>query len=253
MKCPKCKYTTFDYLDTCPRCGKDMAAEKANLNIFSIKPNPPFLLGSLTGDLNDSSFGLEAMEPTKDAAEGMELKPEEVYDDGSELNINIDQESISKPDKDVELDIGDLGMPSDDKELELDVVSDNITLEIKEEAVKTEDVSQEEAGLEETADKESVQKEEAGKDVEEMDLESEDLELNLDLDEEKNIDEGPISEPDKDIEPGVSDLDSSTSEEGADKASVQKEEAEKGVEEMDLEVEDLELNLDLEDDEDTKK
>ena len=237
MKCPKCKFTTFDYLDTCPRCGKNMAAEKANLNIFSIKPNPPFLLGSLTGDLNDSAFGLEAMEPTKGGAEGMELKPEEVYDDGSELNINIDQESISKPDKDVELDIGDLGMPSDDKELEPDVVSDNITLEIKEEAVKTEDVSQEEAG----------------KDLEEIGLESEDLELNLDLDEEKNIDEGPMSEPDKDIEPGVGDLDSSTSEEGADKESVQKEEVEKDLEEIGLESEDLELNLDLDDDEDTKK
>ena len=186
MKCPKCKFTTFDYLDTCPRCGKNMAAEKANLNIFSIKPNPPFLLGSLTGDLNDSAFGLEAMEPTKGGAEGMELKPEEVYDDGSELDINVDQESISKPDKDVELDIGDLGMPSDDKELEPDVVSDNITLEIKEEAVKTEDVSQEEAGLEEGADKESVQKEEAEKDLEEIGLESEDLELNLDLDDDED-------------------------------------------------------------------
>jgi len=186
MKCPKCKFTTFDYLDTCPRCGKDMAAEKANLNIFSIKPNPPFLLGSLTGDLNDSAFGLEAMEPTKGGAEGMELKAEEVYDDGSELNINIDQEPISEPDKDVELNIGDLGMPSDDKELELDTVSDNITLEIKEEAVKTEDVSQEEAGLEETADKENVQKEEAEKDVEEIDLEVEDLELNLDLEDDED-------------------------------------------------------------------
>jgi len=163
-----------------------MTGEKTKLNIFSIKPNPPFLLGSLTGDLSDSAFGIEALEPTKGEVEDIEMKPEEVYDDGSELDITIDEKTVSEPDKDLELSIDDLGMSSDNKESELDFTSDDSTPEMKEEAGVTEDVSQG-ADLEEGVEKESVQEEEPEKDMDELDLESEDLELNLELDEDEDI------------------------------------------------------------------
>jgi hypothetical protein len=113
MKCPKCKYITFDYLDTCPRCGKDMSAEKARLNIFSIKPDPPSLLGSLTGDLNDSSVQLSVPELMKEGGEDMKLGDEEIYDDGSELDINIDEEPISGAGEEVEQELGDLELKVD--------------------------------------------------------------------------------------------------------------------------------------------
>ena len=184
MKCPKCKFVTFDYFDTCPRCGKDMTGEKTKLNIFSIKPNPPFVLGSLTGDLSDSAFGIEALEQMKGEAENIEMKPEEVYDDGSELDITIDEKTVSEPDKDLELNIDDLGMSSGNKELELDFISDDSTPEMKEDVV-TEDVI-EEADFKEDAEQESIQKEEPEKDMDELDLESEDLELNLELDEDED-------------------------------------------------------------------
>jgi hypothetical protein len=185
MKCPKCKYITFDYYDMCPRCGKDMAAEKTKLNIFSIKPNPPFLLGSLTGDLSDSSFDIAAPGSIEEGVESMELKNEEVYDDGLELSINIDQESVSEPDKDLELHVDDMGMSSGDKELELDLNSDNLSLGIQEETAKTEDINKE-AGLEKNIHKESVQETKPGKAREEIYLESEDLKMNLDFDEESD-------------------------------------------------------------------
>ena len=36
MKCPKCGYTSFDYLDECKKCGKDLAEHKEKYNIRSL-------------------------------------------------------------------------------------------------------------------------------------------------------------------------------------------------------------------------
>ena len=119
MKCPKCKYTAFDYLDSCPRCGKDLVAEKANLNIFSFKPSPLFLLGSVTSDLKDSESNFEALK-SAEGGTNIELDSDEVYDDGSELGIHIDEKTFSEPDKGIELTIDDLDISSVDKELDLE-------------------------------------------------------------------------------------------------------------------------------------
>jgi len=252
MKCPKCKFITFDYFDTCPRCGKDMTGEKTKLNIFSIKPNPPFALGSLTGDLSDSAFGIEALEQTKDEAENIEMKPEEVYDDGSELDITIDEKTVSEPDKDLELNIDDLGMSSGNKELELDFTSDDSTPEMKEEAGVAEDVIQG-AGFEEGVEKESIQEEEPEKDMDELDLDSEDLELKIDLDDVKNLDTEPSLEQDDNVESNEGDFKLPVFEEGVEKESIQEKEPEKDMDELDLDSEDLELNLELDEDEDLEK
>jgi len=179
MKCPKCKYVAFDYLDTCPRCGKDMSEEMAKLNMSSIKPNPPFFLGSLTGDLNDSGAEIKVSESIQEGGEDMKLKGEEVYDDGSELDIDIEKEDISESSEDT--DLGDLGLSDDDKGLEIDLASDNMTAEG---GVKEEEVREDGSGLEEGADQEGVQREETGEDSEEIDLDLEDLKLDLDEDED---------------------------------------------------------------------
>jgi ribosomal protein S27AE len=36
MKCPKCGYTSFDYLDECKKCGKDLAEHKDKYSIRSL-------------------------------------------------------------------------------------------------------------------------------------------------------------------------------------------------------------------------
>ncbi|WP_020677216.1 hypothetical protein [Geopsychrobacter electrodiphilus] len=36
MKCPKCGYNSFDHLDSCKKCGKDLAEHKARFNIRSV-------------------------------------------------------------------------------------------------------------------------------------------------------------------------------------------------------------------------
>ncbi|UCH08358.1 MAG: hypothetical protein JSV55_05105 [Deltaproteobacteria bacterium] len=120
MKCPKCKYVTFDYLDTCPRCGKNMASEKAKYNISGLKPNPPFVLGSLTGDLNESEEEVAITASMRETAAGGGYKDEGVYDDGSELDINIDEGSMTDAENVTEIDLGDLGV-TDEEDVGADV------------------------------------------------------------------------------------------------------------------------------------
>ena len=52
MKCPKCGYISFDYNQRCPKCSKDLGPEQKKRNLVAFKHNPPFFLGSLTGDVN---------------------------------------------------------------------------------------------------------------------------------------------------------------------------------------------------------
>jgi hypothetical protein len=59
MKCPKCKYISFDYNQVCPVCEKDLMGVRSVLNLPSLKPNPPFLLGLLTGEVDQGEFDLE--------------------------------------------------------------------------------------------------------------------------------------------------------------------------------------------------
>ncbi len=187
MKCPKCSYTTFDYLDTCPRCGKDMTAEKAKLNISSIKPKPPFLLGSLTGDLSDSSVGIPIPEGSEGVAEEMKLKDEEVYDDGSELDINMEEESLSEPGKPrkeavEEFDLGDLDLSEDDQDMEMEFIPDTGGPEIEEVAVEAEEATKDEKSIPKIeGNKKGVKAKVGKKDVEELNLDVEDLDLELDL------------------------------------------------------------------------
>ena len=58
MRCPKCGYVSFDYNQVCPKCTKDVSAEQAKLNLFAFRPDPPSLLGALTGEANESNVGL---------------------------------------------------------------------------------------------------------------------------------------------------------------------------------------------------
>jgi hypothetical protein len=38
MKCPKCHYTSFDYLDNCKHCGVDLRDTRSLLQIIAVSP-----------------------------------------------------------------------------------------------------------------------------------------------------------------------------------------------------------------------
>ena len=42
MKCPKCGFTSFDYVDRCKSCGEDLVPTKIKLNISSKPPKLAF-------------------------------------------------------------------------------------------------------------------------------------------------------------------------------------------------------------------
>ena len=90
MKCPKCRYISFDYNEVCPKCNKDLASERKKMNLPGYKLNPPFFLGSLTGDLSDSRFGIEVGALT--GKEDIEMKDLEMH-----LDIETSQEETGKP------------------------------------------------------------------------------------------------------------------------------------------------------------
>jgi len=58
MRCPKCGYISFDYSQVCSRCNKDISIEQEKLNVPPFRPNPPSLLGALTGEANESQVGI---------------------------------------------------------------------------------------------------------------------------------------------------------------------------------------------------
>jgi hypothetical protein len=57
MRCPKCGYFSFDHLDKCAKCDKEMTEVRQDLNLQDFEPEVPFLLGSLVGDMQGAAGG----------------------------------------------------------------------------------------------------------------------------------------------------------------------------------------------------
>ena len=103
MKCPKCGYISFDYNLSCPKCNKDISSEQEKLHIPSFRPDPPFLLGALTGEANESQIG-SAPAPSQISFEKEadisldDSSPldsgESAVDDSSELNLDSGELSL---------------------------------------------------------------------------------------------------------------------------------------------------------------
>jgi hypothetical protein len=51
MRCPKCGYVSFDHLNNCMKCSRDLSDCRQDLNLLDFRPEVPFLLGSLVGEM----------------------------------------------------------------------------------------------------------------------------------------------------------------------------------------------------------
>ena len=59
MRCPKCGYVSFDHLEKCLKCSRDLAPTRQDLNLVDFRPEVPFLLGSLVGEMEGGGGGYE--------------------------------------------------------------------------------------------------------------------------------------------------------------------------------------------------
>jgi hypothetical protein len=100
MKCPKCGYISFDYNQRCPKCNKDLGAEQKKRNLVVFKHNPPFFLGSLTGEADNVD-----VPPGAGMVDDFEALEEE------DLDMHLDMEGSVETGtavEDVSLDLEDL-------------------------------------------------------------------------------------------------------------------------------------------------
>ncbi|MBN1848242.1 MAG: hypothetical protein JW932_06615 [Deltaproteobacteria bacterium] len=121
MRCPKCGYVSFDYNQTCPRCNKDISAEVGKLGLTSFKPEPPSLLGALTGEANESHVdldlrasskftGTDEMEDGLSGSQVLEMPDVKIGEEES-IDLSEGEESL---DNDLNADLGDSRAFDDD-------------------------------------------------------------------------------------------------------------------------------------------
>jgi len=103
MKCPKCGYISFDYNLSCPKCNKDISSEQEKLHIPAFRPDPPFLLGALTGEANESQVGM--------APAGSQISLDKEADISLDDSSALDSGEVSAQDSsELNLDSGELSL-----------------------------------------------------------------------------------------------------------------------------------------------
>ena len=96
MRCPKCGYVSFDHLNNCLKCSRDLSGSREDLNLMDFRPEVPFLLGSLVGEMEGGG-----------AQQALSLTQE------TELELGgLGMSEPSAPEGSI--DMGDLEIPSED-------------------------------------------------------------------------------------------------------------------------------------------
>ena len=72
MRCPKCGFISFDYLDSCKRCGSDQGSVKGLIGLVGVQPSESGVLLQSSG-----AVGLQEQEPDFEFSESGSLEEEE--------------------------------------------------------------------------------------------------------------------------------------------------------------------------------
>jgi hypothetical protein len=283
MKCSKCGYISFDYNQVCPKCNKEISSDQGKLNLPAFRPDPPTLLGALTGEHNESQVDLSfdsgsGMGARVDADEDLEDSvvmgsAEMSLDEEEGLDISLETEDTGEFEEPAEEEItesvSDFDLAGEDEEISLDMddlsteESDSQEIAPIESAVEEEEltIDFDEAPLDDSEDGGEVKIQEASDEGEEIDIDSlaldaedagkdeEQDEVELDLDDLEIDDSGQFEvsgaeAPDEALDKGA--------EIEIDLDAISTEEPEaldvspEGDEELAVDLEDLDIDLDLE-------
>jgi hypothetical protein len=95
MRCPKCNYVSFDHLNKCPNCSRDLSSAREDLNLLDFRPEVPFLLGSLVGEMEGGG-----------AQQELSLT--------QETELELGGLGMSEPSASEGIDMGELEIPSEE-------------------------------------------------------------------------------------------------------------------------------------------
>lgn len=96
MKCSKCNYTSFDYLESCKRCGADLRDAKSLLQILAVSPEDQAPSAPTMEMLDDEPLDEVARRPADDGFADMQpLGEDEEILDGLDFDGSFDDMVVS--------------------------------------------------------------------------------------------------------------------------------------------------------------
>ncbi len=156
MKCPKCGYASFEYLDECRKCGRDLVKFKEEAGIYMVRPGGFGGLGLVVAssmevaedvavaEESGETISQESQEDEEGIVIGMEMETEtsqEVEKGAAGTEINVEEEStidmtgMEEVSEEIPFD-----MSTGDESLGAEVSEDDISvMESPDEAISQED------------------------------------------------------------------------------------------------------------------
>ena len=111
MRCPKCDFVSFDLLESCVKCGKNIseAAKELAGTVVGVGA-PSFLKVAGVGTASEKSAGIDTEESLDLGVEGEEESMDFSFDD--ESSVETESEAV-------EMDLGEIGDEEADAEIDL--------------------------------------------------------------------------------------------------------------------------------------
>ena len=108
MRCPKCGYITFDHLETCTKCRKNIAQASQQLSGTVFKAEAPSFLQF---EVHESDTDNDASVDLLPEDEGLELNMSADGDDGVDMELSLEGDTLesdeAQADEDLDLDFMD--------------------------------------------------------------------------------------------------------------------------------------------------
>lgn len=92
MRCPKCGYVSFDYLERCQKCNADLTGERTRLGLHGFRPDPLSLL-----ELADRQTSAASREKESKGETAAAAKPKEEMDLSFSLDLSAPQRKTGEP------------------------------------------------------------------------------------------------------------------------------------------------------------